>query len=267
MNASQTIELDPRVIRLGLRRAMARSNDAILCIIRPSSIRFVGVSGWRLLVSWEHALAAPGAGAGRANQYFLFPPIIVHLLIGHAAQAITRVMLGTAGKDACLTMTDAIGSYEMRWRADLNAFPAPPELAKMLAAPEGLIEVSYLSISDAAHQAVANLVMLHAVQDVPPDKLAILVDFAPSKFTLNGQTILHGLRGRHYFDPRLIIRALEFIKAREVRVGVSTLPETNRAILTMLADQDDWRVHCSLLSIGVDTQKLYPLPGQAAALG
>ncbi len=260
MNAFPTIDLNPQIVRLGLKRAMARSRDAVLCILQSRSIRFVGVSSWRLVVSWEHALDASGAQAGRPTQYFLFPPLIVQLLSSNASQDITRMMLGMAGKDVCLTLTDAGGSYELRWRADPSIFPAPPELGQMLALPAGLIEVSYLHISDAAHQAVANLVMLHATQDVPPDKLAILVDFSPSRLSLDGQTITYGPRGRHYFDPRLIIRALEFIKARAVRVGVNALPNTNRAVLTMLAEQDQWRSHCSLLSIGLDTQKLYPLP-------
>lgn len=253
--------LDPQVTRLGLRRAMARSNDAVLVILQPCTVRFVGVSGRRLLVAWEHPLPEAGQKAGRPHQYYLFPPLIVQLLISPAAQSVTRMMLGMAGKDVCLTMTDSGGSYELRWRANPKTFAAPPEFVHMLTPPEGLVEISYLSISDAAHQAVANLVMLHAAQGVPPDKLAILVDLLSSKVTLNGQTILHGARGRHFFDPRLIIRALEFIKARTIRVGLSTLPGTGRAILTLLSqEQDDWRVHCALLSIGLDTQKFYSLP-------
>jgi hypothetical protein len=260
MSASQAITLEPQVVRLGLRRAMARSRDPVLCIVRPKSIRFVGVSGKRLLVSWEHALPEPWE-KDQPTQYFLFPAMIVHLLISAAAQDVMRMMLGMAGKDVCLTMIDASGSYELRWRANPGSFPAPPELRQMLVMPEGLVEVSYLSISDAAHQAVANLMALHSAHGVPPDKLAILVDFLPSKLTLDGQTIVKGTRGRHYFDPRLIIRSLEFIKARSVRVGLQVVPDTPpRAVLTMLAAHDDWYVHCSLLSVGMDTQKLYPPP-------
>lgn len=260
MSAPTSITLDPCVVRAGLRGVLARSRDAVLIIAQSNHARFVAVSERRLLVSWEHALLPGSAPAHRPPQYFLFPPLVVHLLISNAAQDITRMQLGMAGKDVCLTMTDANGSYELRWRADLNSFPAPPELAHMLAAPEGLTEVNYLNLSDAAHQAVANLLVLHSAQDVPPGKLAILVDFSPSKLVLNGQAILQSAHGKHYFDPRLIIRALEFIKARVVRVGLNLLPGSNRAVLTLLAEQDDWRVHCALLSIGADTQKLYPLP-------
>ncbi len=260
MSEDRTVVLDPHIVRMGLHRAMARSTDAVLCIIRPNKVAFVGVSSWRLLVAWEHALGEDSQQAGRPAQYYLFPPLIVHMLSGHLAQSITRMRLGMAAKDVCLTMTDATGSYELRWRADPASFAAPPEFAKMLAVPEGLLEVSYLHISDAAHQAIANLVMLHATQDVPPNKLAILVDFSPSRLVLNGQAVVQGMRGRHYFDPRLIIRALEFIKARTVRVGLNVLPGASRAVFTMLAEQDQWRVRCSLLSIGIDTQKLYPLP-------
>ncbi|MBN1888486.1 MAG: hypothetical protein JW850_10865 [Thermoflexales bacterium] len=260
MSGDQTVVLDPHIVRLGLHRAMARSTDAVLCIVRPHKVAFVGVSSRRLLVAWEHALGEDGRQASRPVQYYLFPPLIVHMLSGHAAQSVTRMRLGMAAKDVCLTMTDAAGSYELRWRADPASFPAPPEFSKMLAVPEGMLEVSYLHISDAAHQAIANLVMLHSVHDVPPNKLAILIDFSPSHLTLNGQTVMHGIRGRHYFDPRLIIRALEFIKGRTVRVGLNVLPGASRAVLTLLAEQDNWRVHCSLLSIGLDTQKLYPPP-------
>jgi len=34
----------------------------------------------------------------------------------------------------------------------------------------------------------------------------------------------------------------------------------HRAVLTLLSDQEGWHVQCSMLSIGADTQKLYPLP-------
>ena len=147
MKNSQTIALDPQVVRVGLKRAMARSRDAVLCIVRSHSVRFIGVSGWRLLVSWEHALAGSGAQVERPPHYYLFPSLVVQLLAGNAAQDITRIMLGMAGKDVCLTMTDASSSsYELRWRANPQSFHAPPELMHMLTPPAGLIEINYLDI-------------------------------------------------------------------------------------------------------------------------
>jgi hypothetical protein len=56
------------------------------------------------------------------------------------------------------------------------------------------------------------------------------------------------------------MRALEFIKSDTVQVGLTRVAEPNRAFLSILAKQDGYTVHCALLSIGVDTQKLYPLP-------
>jgi len=43
------------------------------------------------------------------------------------------------------------------------------------------------------------------------------------------------------------------------------LPGGVRAVLTLLADQEGWHVQCALLSIGVETQKLYPLPQERLA--
>jgi hypothetical protein len=50
------------------------------------------------------------------------------------------------------------------------------------------------------------------------------------------------------------------IKDRRVRVRVVPLAELPRAYLSFLAEQDGCTTQCSLLSIGTDTQKLYPLP-------
>jgi len=135
----------------------------------------------------------------------------------------------------------------------------------MITVPKGLLTISYLSLSDAAHQAVANLVNLQSLQGIPPEKLAILIDFSSSHMTLDGRSIVRGASGAFYFDPRLIIRALEIVKANTLQVGVTPLPAGHRAVLTLLAKQDQWRVQCALLSVGADTQKLYPLPPERLA--
>jgi hypothetical protein len=87
-----------------------------------------------------------------------------------------------------------------------------------------------------------------------------LMDFGSPTLRIDGQEIEVGSRNQYYFDPRLIIRALEFIKSDTVEVGLTKVAEPNRAFLSILAKQDGYTLHCALLSIGVDTQMLYPLP-------
>ena len=60
MNQSP-VEIEPRIMRIGLKRAMTRSGETLLCVLGPTSIRFIGISGLRMMVSWEHPLTGPAA--------------------------------------------------------------------------------------------------------------------------------------------------------------------------------------------------------------
>jgi hypothetical protein len=254
------VEIEPRVVRIGLKRAMLRSRESQLCVLGPTSIRFIGISDPRMMVSWEHPAVGPITPC-----FHVFPTFVIRLLTSTLGQELTRLSLGTVGQETVLELADKNGQYALHWPSDLRQFLAPPEFAYMLAVPKDMLALRYLSLSDAAHQAIANLVNLQAMQNIPSEKLAILVDFSASHLMLAGRTIVHGTSGAYYFDPRLLIRALELIKSNTVRVGMVPLPLKHRAVLTILADQDGWRVQCALLSIGMDTQKLYPLPEQVVA--
>jgi len=249
------IEIEPRIMRGGLKRAMVRSGETLLCAIGPASIRFIGITGLRMMVSWEHPMTGPAE-----PRFYVVPRLAIHLLTSMLGQGLEKITLATVGQQAVLGLTDERGQYELRWRDDLRQFMVPPEFPQMLATPPAMIDTDYLSLSDAAHQAIANLGTLQATHNLPKEKLAILIDFSASHLTLDGRTIIHGASGTYYFDPRLIIRALELIKSNALRVGMMPLPAGRRAVLTLLADQEGWHVHCALLSIGMETQKLFPLP-------
>jgi hypothetical protein len=249
------IEIEPRIMRSGLKRAMVRSGETLLCAIGPTFIRFIGITGLRMMVSWEHPTTGPAEA-----RFYVFPRLSLYLLTSMLGQGLEKITLTTAGQQVVLGLTDERGQYELRWRDDLRQFLVPPEFSQMLVTPPAMIDTDYLSLSDAAHQAVANLGSLQATHNLPKEKLAILVDYTASHLTLNGRTIIHGPSGTYYFDPRLLIRALELIKSNMLRVGMAPLPRGRRAVLTLLAEQEGWRLQCALLSIGMDTQKLYPLP-------
>jgi hypothetical protein len=242
-------------MRTGLKQAMAHSQGPLLCVLSPLSIRFIALSGLRMMVAWEHPIAGPAS-----PQVYVFPVLATHLLASTFSRELRRTTLCMAGKDVMLEMADDCNQCQLRWRTDLREFLAPPEFAQMLAVPKAMINLSYLSLSDAAHQAVANLMNLQSIQNISVEKLAVLVDFSSSLLTLAGCTIAHGVRGSYYFDPRLILRALEIIKSNTLRVGLTPLPVGHRAVLTLLAHQQGGQVQCALLSIGMETQRLYPLP-------
>jgi hypothetical protein len=259
MNLSPTV-IDPQVMRTGLKRSVTRSQGPLLCTLRPASIRLIGTSGMRMLVSWEHPIAGP-----TSPQLYVFPMLVTLVLTSTLGQELTHITLATAGNDTVLGMSDSRNQHELRWRTDLRQFLAPPEFAQMLAVPKAVITLRYLSLADAAHQAVANLVNLQSMHNIPTEKLAVLVDFSSSLLTLAGRTITPGARGAYYFDPRLILRALEIIKSDTLQVGLTPLKVGHRAVLTLVADQEGGRVQCALLSIGMDTQRLYPLPPEGLA--
>jgi hypothetical protein len=255
-----TVTLDPQVVRGGLRRALVRGLEPVMVIARHESLKFMALSAGRLMISWQHELAGPGV-----PQYYLMPPLVVSILSSDIVRALDCVTLATGRSGLTVaSLRDGEGSFDLRWRAEPELFPTPAEFTYMLAPPRNLIDVSYLDINDAAHRAVAKLLSLESAEVSPRNKLAILVDFTPSRLSIDGQTVEMGVKGRYYFDPRLIIRALDTIHAKQVRVGLTRLPRANRAVLAFLADDHDWHVHCSLLSIGTDTQQLVPLAGPSA---
>lgn len=240
----------------GVQQATSRSEEPVLSLIRGNTITFVAISGLRLVISWKTDLLKPAP----SNQAFVIPPLIAELLSSDAICAQVGVEFVTRGGVAVSRITDHLGSYELRWKSDMGAFPAPEAFSHLIQMPEALVEVSHLRFSDAVHQAVAKLGRLEAEQQVAPTKLAILIDLDFGRLRVEGEEIVTTASHQFYFDPRLVIRALEFLKERTLRVGVTPLPAGNRGYLSLVSEQDEWVVHCALLSIGLDTQQLYPLP-------
>lgn len=248
--------IDGGVLCRGLRQATSRSEEPVLCLIKPDSIKFAAVSGLRLVISWEKQLDSPPS----RSLAFLIPPMIAELLSSEAICSQVGVEFTTLGQVAICRLTDHLGQYEIRWQSDLSTFPAPESFSQIIQAPTSAIEVSYIRFSDAIHEAVAKLVHIEADEQVSPSKLAILIDLDFGRLRVDGEEIVTAESRQYYFDPRLVIRALEFVKERTLRVGITPLAGERRAYLSILAQEEDWMVHCSLLSIGLDTQRLYPLP-------
>ena len=248
----KSIFLDGGVLWLGIQWASSRTEEPVLCLVKRDTITFVAVSGLRLVASWQYQLedkVPEGA-------VFMIPPMIASFLSTEAIQ--THLNIEMEDDIVTVVTRDELGRYELRWRSDSSSFNPPQEFNRMLTPPSHLLEVSYLKISDAAHQAVARLAEMESA--IHRSKLAILVDFGHGRLRINGKEIESGPSTAYYFDPRLIIRALEFLKADRVKVGIKELPYKDRAILSIIADYEDWLVHCALLSIGIETQKLYPIP-------
>lgn len=250
------LSIPGEVLCSGVRLASSRSEEPVLCLIKAEAIKFVAVSGLRLVISWEKRLRPPAA-AGLA---FLIPPLVAELLSSKAICSQIAVEFAMAGQVMVARLTDHLGTYEIRWKSDLNLFPAPEAFGQILEVPTELLDVPYLKFSDAAHQAVAKLARMEAEEQISPSKLAILIDLDFGRLRVDGEEIVTTESRQYYFDPRLVIRALEFLKERNLRLGLTPLPGEQRAYLSLLSEEESWTVHCSLLSIGKDTQKLYPLP-------
>jgi hypothetical protein len=248
--------IDGRVLCKGLQQATSRSEEPVLCLIKPESIKFAAISGLRLVISWERQFESPLS----RSLAFLIPPMVAELLSGEVICSQVGVEFTTLGQTAICRLTDHLGRYEIRWDSDLSTFPAPESFSQIIQAPAAAIEVSYLRFSDAVHESVAKLVRIEADEQVSPTKLAILMDLDFGRLRVDGEEIVTAESRQYYFDPRLVIRALEFVKERRLRVGITPLAGERRAYLSIMAQEEDWLVHCSLLSIGLDTQRLYPLP-------
>lgn len=251
------VVVDGTVLCTGIQTATSCTSESLLCLVRKSGIMLVAVSGLRLVISWEARLAQPPA----ENLTLLLPPVVAELLSCKTVCDQAKVVLATRGHSAIARLTDHRGNYDLHWKSDLASFSGPRELAYLLQAPRALVNVSHLSFSDAAHQAVAKLGCMHATKQINPTKLAMLVDLNFGRLRVDGEVIVTTQSRRFFFDPRLVIRALEFLKEETISVGITPLRgEERRGCLSLVSTDAEWTVHCALLSIGKDTQKLYPLP-------
>jgi hypothetical protein len=248
--------IDGRMLCLGIAKAVSRSEEPLLCLIKQNKLTLVAVSGLRLVVSQDARLPRPVEG----SIAFVIPPLVAEMLACETVCRQTGVELLMRGQDVSMRLIDALGKYELRWKSDFATFKGPEAFAQMIQAPRTVVSVPHLRFSDAAHQAVAKLGYIHADRQIPPNKLAILIDLNLGRLLVDGEEIAATEHRRFYFDPRLVIRALEFLKEETLRVGITALPgDTRRGYLSLISKDGEWTVHCSLLSIGKDTQRLYPL--------
>lgn len=248
--------VDGKVLCTGIRKAASRSEESLLCLIKEDKMTLVAVSGLRLVVSWEAKLREHSPD----NLAFLIPPLVADFLSCEAICSQAGVEIAMQGQNIIARLTDRMGSYEFRWKSDFASFRGPEAFAHLIQAPRKLVNVPHLRFSDAAHQAVAKLGYMHADKQISPTKLAILIDLDYGRLLVDGKEIATTGSHRFYFDPRLVIRALEFLREDTLRVGIAPLPGGNRGYLSLLSKDGDWTVHCALLSIDRDTQQLYPLP-------
>jgi hypothetical protein len=246
------LSLNGQVMRDGVRQASACSDGPILCYAKECSFTFAALSSTRLLISWQFHLGA----AVSEPLVFVIPPVITSHLCGATAQSTETVVLLMKGNDVCLSTRDRAGSYELRWRSELHTFPAPPEMGTLLTHPDTVVRLNYLEFADAIHQAVAQLGDLESERYIHRTKLAIVLDLVNEHLAVEGQVIQPRATNRYYFDPRLVVRALEYIHAEQVEVGLTKL-DARRAALSMVDRQPRYTTHCALLSIGLDTQRLY----------
>jgi hypothetical protein len=254
-STSQRICLVGQVLADGIRQASARSEEPILCLARRNSLTFVAVSGLRLVVSWEFTLPTQA----ERPAVFVIPPMIVNHLLAVTGPSTDKADLLLDGNNVALITTDELGSYELRWRSDPAGFPAPPEMSRMLVLPDVLTRFDYLQVSDAVHQAVIQLVTVESHRHIHRTRLAVMVSLSDGHLAVTGQEIETLAINRYYFDPRLVIRALELVRADHVELGLTSL-DPRSAFLSIISRQPDRQVHGALLSIGLDTQRLFPLP-------
>jgi hypothetical protein len=249
--------VDGKMLCTGIRKAASRSEEPILCLIKANNITLVALSGLRLVVSWQAQLRNRVPG----NVAFLIPPLVAELLSCEAICIQVGVEFEVQGRNVIARLTDHLGSYEFRWTSDFGSFASPSAFPQLIQAPRNLVNVPHLRFSDAVHQAVAKLGYMHADQQISPARLAILIDLNFGRLLVDGEEITTTESRQYYFDPRLVIRALEFLKEDTLHVGISPLSgQQRRGYLSMLSRDGSWTVHCALLSIDKDTQDLYPLP-------
>ena len=179
------VTIDGKHLCCGVRQATSRSEEPILCLLKPDTIRFLALSGLRLVVSWGTALR----DSTTQNMAFLIPPLVAEMLATETVCSQVSIEFVSRGQEITCRLTDHLGKYELRWQSDLSSFPAPEAFGQIIQAPDVLIDVPYIKFSDATHQAVALLAQMESDEQISPSKLAILIDLDFGRLMINGEEI------------------------------------------------------------------------------
>lgn len=238
------IRLNPQAMRLGLGWAQSWTTGPVLCVVTPEAMRFAVVSEHRFIASWEWA-----EDTDSPYRFFLMPPFITNTLASHTAQNLSSLRARINRAHVALTVRDDHGEYVLEWRWRANSFYAPPFFDQMAQAPAETQEETYMAIADAVHLAIANLSRLHMMEEISRTDLAIMVDFSPGHFKIDGQPITLSDEQRYFFDPRLIMRGLEVVRGKNIGFALSPTIIPGQAILYMVSQRDQWNVQCALLSV------------------
>ena len=251
----QQLSFDGQVLWDAVQRASISSQVPILCMAQGQTLTFAALSGVDLVLSWQFGLSV----AADERVVFLIPPMIAKHLLAALPQTEGGVTLTLNGGEASLATRDGLGHYGLRWSFDLHRFPAPPDLGRLLALPPKLVAVDYLQLTDAVHRAVAKLGSIEWQRQFHSPNLALLVGLSQDKLLVNGGEIRDCATDEYYFDPRLLIRALECTQAKRIEVGLTQL-DSERGFLSVVDRLPDHVMHCALLSIASSSPWLLPLP-------
>ncbi|MBN1286420.1 MAG: hypothetical protein JXB47_13560 [Anaerolineae bacterium] len=218
----------------------------------PKATRLVVVNDYRFIASWEWNEETESPPC-----FFLIPPFVASTLASPAAWDLVRLEVMLERNNVAMTLHDDLGTYHLHWRWDPWAFRAPPTFQQMMSQPNDMVQIEYVYIADAVHLAVANLGRMEGIEKVERERLAMSVDFAPGRLSIDGREIVSGGDARRfYFDPRLVIRGLEVTRARTVGFSLVRSSEKHQAILYISSERDQWQVRCSILSLSSEETHL-----------
>ena len=253
--ADTTIQIDGQTLLRGLDWAAGHTEQPILCLVEEDLIKLAFVGGLRLAVSWQTSRPAGDHGDGA----FVIPPEMLADLLRLPRVPLTLL---TAGDRVSLGAGDS-PLLRKAWASDPKTLSAPPQFGQMIVLPQRARQVDYVMLSDVVHKAIARLGDKDVNEAVPRNKLAIQVNLQQSSLEIDGVEISKSPPERFYFDPRLIVRSLDFLQGRVIGLGIQRLGFGNRAILHLVSAHENHAVICGLLSISLDTQRLFPLPPRA----
>lgn len=249
--ATAQFSLDGQMLWKGVRQVSACTEEPILSIAHGRHLTLVVFREARLVISWHFRLSP----ALDESVVFGIPPMIASHFCKSAPPVPSSTRMAVNGSDVSLSAHDVDGPFELRWRFEIGEFPAPPDLYRLLQPPPGAIAVSHLEIADAILGAAARLMALEVERQLHRSKLAVVVGMPGERMVVDGREVCKEPPGFYHFDPRLVTRALEFMRADRIEIGLTPLDQ-ERAFLSLVERQPDYTLHCALLSLGLDTQRL-----------
>ena len=256
MNDLNPILIDPVAMRTGLAWAQSWTKDHILCRLGEGALMLMVADAGGFLAVWSWPVPEYNRSV-----FFLIPPFVAKTLSGRPAWDIEKMKVIVNRNVVGMMFYSKNQEYRLQWKWQASDFLSPSYFRTMSHQPDMMMRAPYVNLADVIHLAIANMISPALVDEMPSDQPegGILIDFVPGQINIDGE-MLHAQNQqvRYYFNPKMLMRGLEIVRASHLGFGIQELAANRQAVLFFACEREGWSIHTAIQSVGVSLGQPQP---------